>query len=303
MLVTFEPNDSEQTRVEKLNQLQTDLAVSPLIDFEPNDSQQTRSEKLNELQTEAGISPVIDFQPNDSEQTRAAQLNSMSGGGGSSFPAGATHYWTLNEASGARADSIGGLDFSVVGGVTQVSGPLDNAVEVNEGAGHHSLISSSIPSLRATGFWTFNFWQRFPGDPDNFDTISQGTGADDANIDVFIRANSNGSASRIGLDNGSGNVNTAFTYPVSAYDGNWHMVTFRLGTVADTVEIFLDGVSFFSDVNATAFNPGNNALAIGDQSGGEAGGAQDIADLGTWERALTDQEITDLFNGGVPLRP
>ncbi len=290
----------------KLDQLQADLAVSPVIEFEPNDSQQTRASKLTQMETLAGISPPIDFEPNDSQQTRASKLNGMqSSGPPPVFPTGATHYWALNEpgADDVRVDSIGGLDLTPTGSPPQIAGPLDFGVSINGGGGAHYLASAVGPSLRTGGLWTFNFWTKAIGTLDAALFFRQGSTNADGALDSWLYAQSGSTNSNIRLSNGSGHTGTDLTMPSALFDGGWHMFTVRLGNVADTLDFYLDGSFFETHTNSKAVNASSLPVQIGQDSDTGGADAQGMADVATWSRALTDQEITDLYSGGTPLRP
>ncbi len=225
--------------------------------------------------------------------------NIGSGGGGGGFPVGATHYWALNEASGTRSDSIGGLALSPADiDPSQIPGPLDFAVSVNGSvADVVSLISSAIPSIRAGGEWSINFWYNATTATAD-DSIAQGSndGTFDFVVDLYPGVDQSSLVLRDGI---GGNTSSDFTAPI---DGSWHSITIRFSS--GQLDFFIDGVFVISRMNAVGPNSVNKSLNVGaNYATGSVDSAIGISDYGVWNRALTDQEITTLYNGGTPLRP
>ncbi len=78
-------------------------------------------------------------------------------------------------------------------------------------------------------------------------------------------------------------------------NGSWsHIVITRSG-ISGVLKIYQDGVLTKSGT-ATANTPGN--LYIGNHNGGGTGWVGKIAELGFWNKVLSSQEITDLYNSG-----
>ncbi len=217
------------------------------------------------------------------------------------FPTGATHYWALNEATGdPRVDSIAGLNLTPSGSPPQVAGPLDFGVSVNGSASRY-LASASEPSLRTGGAWTFNLWSKAIGTLDSTTFLRQGSSNADASKDSNAIIEQGFEFSEIRLSDGSAHTENFITYPDAFFNGAWHMITFR-GEL-NNIDFFVDGIFVSANPNSRAVNATSLPVQLGLSTNPTTTNAQGLADFGTWSRALTDQEITDLYNGGTPLRP
>jgi len=222
---------------------------------------------------------------------------------GPTFPPGATHYWPLNEEAGPCADIIGGADLTVSGATLHISGPLDFAAQVNGTGGAGRLVSAPQTSLRATAGWTINLWTKRIGTLDQKDCFSQYNNFTNAGADTQFFMASGSNQSGISLYDGTAATNTNLTIPSAAFDGQWHMLTIRFGDEPTILDLYLDGVFWGSAANARASNATDTAFYVGTFGNSGASDAQGMADIGVWSRALTDAEITQLYNGGTPLRP
>ena len=83
-------------------------------------------------------------------------------------------------------------------------------------------------------------------------------------------------------------------------DGNYHMLTCI--TAATAIEIFIDGLlqSSITSPSTLADTCPNSNLRIGQNWAGDLNSyLGDLDDIGMWNRALTQQEITDLYNGNI----
>ncbi len=220
------------------------------------------------------------------------------------FPTGATHYWALNEASGSRVDSIAGLDLDPTGSPAQVSGPLDFAVSINGSLSPRFLKSAAAPSLRGAGAWTLNFWTKSIGTLDSYNAITQLSSGSAANTDfAYYMAQGTGGSTALRTSAGVSLTTTNTDLPNGVFDGQWHMVTLIFGNSPNSVDYYADGILAGNGTNATGPNAVSQPFNVGDLTITGLATEQGISDVGFWPRALTNQEITDLYNGGTPLRP
>lgn len=214
------------------------------------------------------------------------------GGGGPTFPAGATHYWTLNEASGnTRADSIGSMTLSENGGVVASAvGKNGNAADFN-GIPTRSL--RAVAGLGITDFpFSFMVWV-------NVDTLP-GSGAciltagDPSGGGVFVL--SLVSTGNVELFPGFDSEDV----PVVALGSldTWHLLVGSCASAA-SCQLSIDGGTF--DNGTSLGFGGDDGISIGNGLINAIDGLIDAVAI--WNRALTQQEATDLWNGGAGLFP
>ncbi len=215
----------------------------------------------------------------------------------------ATHYWKCNEASGNLLDEISSLDLTVNGATQHISGPLDFALQVNGHGAAANAHSVPTPSIRSGGLWTVNFWTQKIGTLNQDDIFSQYNNFTNAGADTEFFMKSGVNSSGLSLYDGAASSNTNLTVPAGAFDGNWHMLTIRFGTTPNTLDFYLDGIAWGSATNSRSPNSTSTSIYFGQFNSSGAGTAQGIADVCIWPRAISDSEITMLYNGGTPIRP
>jgi hypothetical protein len=82
-------------------------------------------------------------------------------------------------------------------------------------------------------------------------------------------------------------------------ENNWHLICYVYRGVGQTQELYLDGVIVSSNTALTATQYDNKPLTIGAQLENNVINfffKGKIDDVGIWNRALTEQEITNLYN-------
>ena len=86
----------------------------------------------------------------------------------------------------------------------------------------------------------------------------------------------------------------------NAADGTFHNWVFRMSADGGAIALFYDGVLGDTDVTGLTMSGSDQPLKVGYAG---AGAPLSVSDIATWSRPLTDEEITTLYNGGVPFRP
>ncbi len=156
-------------------------------------------------------------------------------------------------------------------------------------AGYKPYIASI--DAGSVNFWIktvdteFNaFQQDGPGNPSNIDTVIGGGGGAGSPYCA-------GGQFCITL----GRVVTVTTAIGNMNNGAWHMITITVdGT---THRMYIDGVNRDNDTSALNIfggNNGQNGFIMGDTSF-----VGTIDEFGVWDRALTNVEVTQLYNGGA----
>ena len=196
-------------------------------------------------------------------------------------------------------DSVNAINGTNVNGVTFTTGKVGNAFTFN---GINDCISLPTNSLNLTGNYSMNLWLYLPSSPNS--TLLSVFGNDGTNKGFYIDlTNSNSYTFRfVGFNNG--NVAIALNGGGNnGYLSRWSMATL---TVSGTsVKIYLDGSLVSSGVMSSPINyigttyPTLGAFRIGNGSpSGYLANGTKIDGLTIWNKTLTDDEVTNLYNGG-----
>lgn len=198
---------------------------------------------------------------------------------------GLVAYWKLDEASGIRADTVGGnaLINTRAFDAGSVPGVIGNAVKF-EWYEHEAVLSApDAPALRFANDapWTFAFWwQRgeFGGS-----TIFAKSGEFSVNVQPDTR--------RIMVGFGG---NTAACINCIQRDNAFHLLVFRfdgVDTLTITVDATVTRIRTFGSIAA----PGPGGFFLNPAVLGSA----TVDEMGKWNRLLTNEEVAALYNGGA----
>lgn len=216
-------------------------------------------------------------------------------------------YWSLEESSGNRIDRRGLNDLIPSGSPGGTTGKIGSAANLNATTKFLSCSGSSYQP--GSGDFTFSGWFRL-------------TATSSGEIATFLAGNYNSDA----VNNRGWGLQLQNTTPTNAL---WRCFVSSTGTSATTVimgdtglgvdrdqtvfrhwvlrkigsalAFFLDGVSYGTGTLASVFAPVEPFRINGMGQGNQAGSI--IADeCGYWNRGLSNDEITELWNGGSGLR-
>ncbi len=232
---------------------------------------------------------------------------------------GLVAYYPLNEGSGLTAtDVIGGHHGTLNGhfiatpGWTtgKLGGGLHFKTTARDGGyfappyaaswiDADSLVTSGL--LNDTGSYTFSAWVKFQWrSGQNWGFIIWGANT---------VANANGNVMRVGISSTGIGMFAALTWPIGDFDFNddgWHLVTITMGPDGNA-DYYIDGVLNVSKADhptaererawstSTLFHFGMEMEANTATDG--FNGVMD--ELAIWNRELTAQEVSDLYNGGA----
>ena len=205
---------------------------------------------------------------------------------------GLLHYWSLEEASGTRADLNGSSDLTPTGSIGNAAGKSGSAAQF-VAADQRSLEAAA--NLPLTGQeMTVNLWVSL---------TDQDLGGG------FVRSISNNEF-LFGVKGPSGLLEVVFnsfgtedrlTYvlPAGALDSGWAMAT-GLYSAQRGIELYVNGVLVNSTSGMTgAWNPAICSVALGHSVRGYLDGVMD--EVGIWDRALSPEDIATLYNSGQGL--
>lgn len=211
---------------------------------------------------------------------------------------GLVAYWPMTEASGVRADVVGGHNLTDVNTVGQEAGKFTTAASfIRANSERLTLGASACGFDYALNDWTWTCWLK-PTDWVSYSTLWNKGGTSNAAQGVWITFTAAGVV-RVSL---SGNNTSAnFTGPtVSA--GSWHWLAIAWDR-DDVFRFMYDGNFSTSVSKADTFNvpiySNTQTLSIGATYAGTYGYNGLICGMGLWNRKLSDAELTTLYNAGV----
>jgi len=222
---------------------------------------------------------------------------------GGSLTTGLVSYWSLNEASGSRGDAVGTNTLTVEGSVGTTAsgiGSLGNASTFN-GTGD-SLYINDADTAGTLDFnnhdFSYAFWyyQENKGDGNNGTFIARDV-AGDRQLNIFVSDSDRTTRFY---------VNDAYTPSAGPAQtlGTWHHLaaTFDyVGSGTSIMKLYIDGTATTPKTNASGMGISEHKFTVGSR---EYGTSREwlkgrLMHLGAWDKVLTQQEVTDLYNGGT----
>lgn len=209
------------------------------------------------------------------------------GGATSPLLSGLVHYWTLDEASGTRADSVGSVTFTDNNTVGSAAGKNSNAATFVTASSEY--LSSTSTAMRFTAGITRSLWFRSTT-VGVFRMIA--TKDDVAGNREWALYITGGNALTFWLDAGAQSITVA-----SVADSNWHFVVMWRDSDG-TAHAQMDGGTVG---NGSATSPvlGTAEFRLGGRADGSFYFQGDIDEFGEWSRVLTADERATLYNSGT----
>jgi hypothetical protein len=209
-----------------------------------------------------------------------------------------TSHWSLEEASGTRADDLGGNTLTDGNTVTQATGKVGQAAQFTA-ANTESLTRTDNAALStgdinfAVAAWVYadtlaasaTFVSR-----ETSGTVREYRLEYDQPSSRFRFLTFNAAGSAVGLVSA-----TTFGAPSAA---TWYFVYAERNKVAGTVGISVNAGTLDTAVETGVPADTASTFAIGARLSGAAYWNGRIDQVGFWKRVLTSQDRTDLYNGG-----
>jgi hypothetical protein len=220
---------------------------------------------------------------------------------------GLVGWWPFN---GNANDESGNGNNGTVNGATLTidrSGNANSAYSFNPALNSHIIIpfSNSINSIQ-TGItlsaWIYMNGGTPAGTPPRILELrgAYGNGGDAGFVMLSTDNNNSSRSFDLRWYSNSGNSNLMFNQTKTTLTSlNWHLISFTADGTTGIAKYYFDGVLQSTSTGdfVTQCNYNNNQLFLGAESNllGKWGGKLD--DIGIWNRALSQQEISALFNG------
>ena len=216
-------------------------------------------------------------------QSKVFQVNTLSGG---SLTTSLVSYWAMEGSSGDFFGTNYGTDTSVTYGTSY--GKINQGA--NFGGSSGAITLSSYPTTGTGNFSTFA-WVKTTITGARQTIASWGKGNSGTNTGTYLFINPSNKL-EFDLSNVAGPSSAA-----TITDGNWHLV----GVVnsGGTVQLYVDGSASGSSVSMSPNITALNGSFIGrDIDGGHYLNGY-LDEVGIWSKALSTNEISDLYNGGA----
>lgn len=221
---------------------------------------------------------------------------------------GLVSYWKLEEASGTRTDEHGGNDLADINTVTSTTGKLGDCASF--AAANSERLQDLTFSISDTEALSFSLWMKSTSLSNVPGLIALTPASTGTRNDVFFRVNADTASPGVRwVDGANYSLEPAAFTTTNNDDGLWHHYVYKLyNDTVGTLELYYDGVSVGSASHASrafAF-PTFTKLYVGVHVNNFNGNITpyltgQIDELAIWDRAITSDEVTSLYNGGAGL--
>jgi len=226
---------------------------------------------------------------------------------GTNLLSGLIAYWKLEEASGTRYDSHGSYDLNENIGIDDGVGVKGNCAVSNSTYNDgRSLTISPSPYDSVGASWSLSFWistnggdapQMFPNAWGNCCLFTIVT----IDEDQILRG-------QLWRDGEIGGEDGTDVSKSGVYAGGFVHVVITHDLPTKTVRVYYDGVEEHVVTYTTSLNPVNGpesgdlntilSMFAGDTDGTNYAGPGKLDEVGIWGRAITEVEVSALYNNG-----
>jgi hypothetical protein len=215
---------------------------------------------------------------------------------------GLVSYWTMDETSGTRADTktlnplaVGSAPVGAIAGLPGLGNAADSP-------GNNTFLSGpDSPSLRFTGSMSIVGWMKIHATSPQYHTLLAkiGTGTD-CNWIVWYRSDTHQWDFIVSADGNLPGV-TATVPNLTPTLETWHHIAAVFNMSTGQIQLKIDDGAVGSDTKTFAgpiFGSAANMSSLLTYIDSALWGNCAVEEVGIWDRALSDAEITYLFNAG-----
>lgn len=210
-------------------------------------------------------------------------------------------YWSLDEASGNRADSVGTATLVDNSTVPSATGIISNGADFTGTSGE--FLSVTNAALNIQNDFSLSFWAQSDALTTFQRILTAYDGANAGRFEVYQEANAE---LRFVYWNSAGSGRTLWRTTAAQVTGSLKhfVITCDVSNTTTGGKIYVNGSSVSVATSATAATSwGDNSGIYG--MGGWVDGTQPwngiIDEFGVWSRILTTDEVTELYNSGAGL--
>lgn len=208
---------------------------------------------------------------------------------GASFPSGATHYWTLDEASGTRDDAVGTVDLDETTAVASGTGKDSNAAQFDWNGTSFGQLDDGV-NITVPSEFSLCGWFKFSSVAANqVITVSAMT---TGGFSVGFSANCTTDLLLFSLSE-EDNLTIGFTP-----DTSFHL--FCLTATGTTAKIYMDGTEVASDAGKTIdFDDWDSFRIVASNSGTTSGTVGLVDEVVFFPLVPTPTDISNMWNAGT----
>jgi hypothetical protein len=203
-----------------------------------------------------------------------------------------TAFWRLEEATGQRADSVGGMNLNSGGG-TGVVGHIGNACQFSAVSGD-VLYRANAPALSfSLGSWTVALWFQLTSNTSQMVMMFKGG----LNPEMYLQYDP--AAPGLAVIIGGAPTNVTVDWAGVIAPGSWHLAVASFDSVARTLSIQLDNQTPEIEPAPTTINATTGTFCLGSYALNSSYFDGLLDAVGKWDRVLTAGECTKLWNSGA----
>lgn len=190
-------------------------------------------------------------------------------------------------------DQHGNFDGTVVGATKTSSGLIGGAYQFT--GNQHIDVGS--PLATGNNARSYSMWVNPTGSNDTVGLFHAGSDGSGNDFTVWLERRGAADQNHIYLRRFIDDVRTQ---PNQTFDNSWHHVVVSYdGTTSHNVDFYVDGVNLNVDTGFSTSRTFNTALITQSIGGNYQPSDSIIDEVGVWNRSLTAQEVSDLYNGGL----
>jgi len=217
---------------------------------------------------------------------------------GDGIKEGLVAWYDLEEASGTRSDAhTNGLDLTENGTIGSTTGQVGDAAD-KASAGTDSLYHADDSLLDITGDLTLAGWVKYDAKTRIFPIIGKSNGTGNQRSYLLYKQTDSNKMRFLVSDDGTSAGNTIIESSSTFGTGAWYFVVGVL-SAGGTMELFVNNSSEGTATAPSAIYSSTSRLELWNINGGtattESGNLDSVA---IWNRALSTDEITTLYNSG-----
>lgn len=221
---------------------------------------------------------------------------------------GLVGYWKMDEGTGTTtADSSGnGNTGTLTNSPTWTIIGRDADALVFNGSNSQLVGMGDPAALRLSGSWTISAWVNLLSLPGSGNVVVlAGKDGSSGNTNYQIDADNGQIAAGLGwivsFNTAAGGANHYAKYVTSISTGTWYHVAGVYDSTAHTLTLYLNGTSVATS-SVTGFSPnstsgGNMDIGAEGSGSGQFNTSGTLDDVRVYNRALTAQEVSDLYHG------
>lgn len=204
-------------------------------------------------------------------------------------------YWKLDEASGNALDAHGSNDLTDINTVGSATGKISNARDFDAASAERFTITDNATLSGADVDRTFAFWMH----PDSLAATRAPAGKFAGGGQQEFRFQIATTGLLAFQVSGSGTSSVGANTPSSTISaGSWYYVVGWHDSVANTINLQVNNGTVYSAAHSTGMFNGTAPFTIGCWSAGAEPFDGLIDEFGWWDRVLTSDERTELYNSG-----